>query len=98
MFIMERSTSILTKLFNGEICPAEKFYPKTEEYRQTHQSFCENYEAFSELLRKTDPSLHRRFLELADKQADLTSMECCQMFTEGYKLGTKFMLEILNEN
>lgn len=36
--------SILSELYEGKIFPAEQYSPKSEEYRQIHQSHYTHYE------------------------------------------------------
>ena len=38
--------SILLRLYDGEICPAEQFNLKTEEYRSMRQAHYQHYEDF----------------------------------------------------
>ena len=38
--------SILTELYEGKIFPAEQYSPRSEEYRQIHQSHYKHYDNF----------------------------------------------------
>lgn len=51
--------SILLRLYDGEICPAEQFNLKTEEYRSMRQAHYQHYEDFIEQLKSLDPPLHK---------------------------------------
>ena len=42
--------SILTELYEGNIFPAEQYSPRSEEYRQIHQSHYKHYDNFIETL------------------------------------------------
>ena len=44
--------SILSELYEGNIFPAEQYSPRSEEYRQIHQSHYKHYDNFIETLSK----------------------------------------------
>ena len=51
--------SILLRLYDGEIYPAEQFNLKTEEYRSMRQAHYQHYENFIEQLKSLDPPLRK---------------------------------------
>ena len=57
--------SILLRLYDGEICPAEQFNLKTEEYRSMRQAHYQHYEDFIEQLKSLDPPLHKKFIPVS---------------------------------
>lgn len=52
--------SILTELYEGRIFPAEQYSPRSEEYRQIHQSHYKHYDNFIETLSKLEPPLDKQ--------------------------------------
>ena len=50
--------SILLRLYDGEIYPAEQFNLKTEEYRSMRQAHYQHYENFIEQLKSLDRKIH----------------------------------------
>ena len=52
--------SVLLRLYDGEICPAEQFGLKTEEYRSMRQAQYQHYEDFIEKLKSLAPPLHEK--------------------------------------
>ena len=55
--------SILSELYEGKIFPAEQYSPRSEEYRQIHQSHYKHYDNFIETLSKLEPPLDKQFNE-----------------------------------
>lgn len=51
--------SILLRLYDGEICPAEQFNLKTEEYLTMRQVHYQHYENFIEQIKSLDPPLRK---------------------------------------
>lgn len=85
---------ILEQLYNGDICPAEQYVPKGEEYRKRRQENYRHYQDFIELLSKLDPPLDERFIKIMDEQIDLVPCEFSEIFIDGFRLGVKIMTEV----
>ena len=56
--------NILEQLYDGEIFPAEQYFPKEKEYRKKYQEHYNHYEDFIEILSKLEPPLDKRFIRL----------------------------------
>lgn len=67
--------SILLRLYDGEICPAEQFSLKTDEYRSMRQAQYQHYEDFIEKLKSLAPPLHEKFIDIMDEQLDTVPLE-----------------------
>ena len=86
--------SILLQLYDGEISPAEQYLPKTEEYRQMRREHCHHYEDFIQTLKTLNPPLNKRFIEIMNEQSNIVSLEMAEIFIDGFRLGTKMMIEV----
>ena len=85
---------ILQQLFDGDICPAEQFYPKTKEYKAMRKKHCIHCENFIKKLEALKPSLSKEFIQIMDEQLDIVSFEFSDMFIEGFRLGARIVIEI----
>ena len=85
--------TLLQQLYNGEIYPAEQYRPVLEEYKVMRKKHMENYDNFVE---KLDSSLKMEFISIMDEQLDTLPLDFYQMFSDGFKLGAKMMIEVLN--
>ena len=85
---------ILTQLYNGEIFPAEQYRMKTETYQEMHRKQYQRYESFINKLKLYEPSLHEEFIELMDEQLSTIPNEFSESFIHGFRLGTRIMIEI----
>lgn len=86
--------NILEQLYNGELCPAEQYSHKNEEYRKRRQENYSHYKEFIQLLGTLDPPLDNRFIAIMDEQLNLIPYECSATFIDGFRLGARIMAEI----
>ena len=75
--------SVLLRLYDGEICPAEQFGLKTEEYRS---------------MRQAQYPLHEKFIDIMDEQLDTFPLELSGSFLDGFRLGARMMIEVYQSN
>lgn len=90
--------TILQKLYDGELCPAEQVSSKVEKYQNIKRKHYYNYENFAKKLKKLKPPLHKKFMAIIDEQLDIVALEELDVFIDGFKLGAKMMMEILDNN
>ena len=90
--------SILLRLYDGEIYPAEQFNLDTEEYRSMRQAHQQHYEDFIEQLKSLDPPLDEKFIHIMDEQLDEVPLERSGTFLEGFRLGARIMIEVYQGN
>lgn len=86
--------NILEQLYDGEIFPAEQYFPKEKEYRKKYQEHYNHYEDFIEILSKLEPPLDKRFIKIMDEQLDEIPYEFSGMFIDGFRLGVRIMAEV----
>lgn len=90
--------TILKNLYYGHIFPEEKYRPKNNQYNQRLKDFCEHQENFIKVLEKNpDSALLPAFQSLANEWCELSSDELTEMFIDSFRLGARFMLEILED-
>lgn len=93
----QENEEYITKLFNGEIYPAEQYRPKTEENRGLYRESYQKYNEFVEKLNSLDPDLNQKFIEILDSQFDVLPIEMSEMFIDGFKLGARLMIELYQD-
>ena len=86
--------TLLQQLYNGKIYPAEQYHPVLEEYKIMIRRQMENYDNF---VQKLGNPLDKEFIKIMDEQFDTLSFDFFQMFSDGFKLGAKLMMEILDD-
>ena len=72
--------TILQQLYYGEICLSEQYSPVLEEYKAMRKRHMENYKGFIEKL---------------GSPLETVPLDFFQMFSDGFKLGAKMMIEVL---
>lgn len=89
--------TILEQLYNGEIYPAEQYFPKSEEYQKIHKEHYEHYESFIESLSKLNPPLDKEFIKIMDEQLAVVPYEFSEMFIDGFRLGARILAEVFSK-
>ena len=87
--------SVLKKIFNREICPAQQAIPKDPEYKILSKEISEHRDYFTDILSKED---QKRLEELQDLMMQRFTIESYDIFAEGYRLGAQLMLAAFNED
>lgn len=85
-------STLLQQLYNGEIYPAEQYLPYLEEYKAMRRKHIENCDDF---LKKIGSPLDKEFLKIMEEELDTLPLDFFQMFSDGFKLGAKLMIEVL---
>lgn len=86
--------AILQQLYDGDIFPAERVTPKTEQYKAVLKNQYTNCNEFKTKLEALDPELYKQFMQIADDQHEIISLEFSDMFIEGFRLGARVVSEI----
>lgn len=86
------SKTLLQKLYDGEIYPAEQIVPRDPEYRETSRKISDEKEYFQEILTEND---RQRFDKLMDSRYETESMDSYESFVYGFRLGVGLMVETL---
>lgn len=89
--------TILERLYDGEIFPAEQFHPVQKDYAKHQAKALEHYEAFSNELERLDPNLSKRFEQIMDEHSRIFAMECTSNYIDGFRLGAQIMIEVLHD-
>ena len=90
--------SILLQLYDGEIHPAEQYIPKSEEYWKMRREHCHRDDEFIAALKKLEPPLHERFIEITNEQIEESFFENSSMFMNGFRLGVRMIVEVYQNN
>ena len=67
--------AILKQLYDGEIYPAEQFYPKVKEYKALRRKNFVHYESFTKKLETISPELSQEFTQIMDEQLSAIPLE-----------------------
>ena len=84
-------SSILEALYEGDICPAERFQIDTEEYHRRKE---ENMRAYDSFFQTLEPDQRNAFDDLLNRQFQSNPVEYAAVFAEGFRMGARMMLEI----
>lgn len=87
----------LQQLFDGEIFPAEQYYPKIEKIKKIREEHNNNNQEFLKELNSLNPALVDKFHNILEDQMDTAPFECFQMFADGFRLGAKIVIEVFSE-
>ncbi|MEG0272742.1 MAG: hypothetical protein RR514_03580 [Christensenella sp.] len=85
----------LEQLYNGEIYPNEQLKVHAKGYQEARKTAFEAYEALENKLCQTMREELDAFLA---KDSEASALEETQVFINGFQLGAKLMLEILEED
>lgn len=83
---------ILEQLFNGEICPNERTRISSGEYETVRNTAIQAHDVFED---KLSAELKKELDEVFSKDSAVNSLYNVQYFADGFKLGARLMLEIL---
>lgn len=87
-------SEILRALYYGEISPAEQYLTKIKEYEIIRERQYQHYEDF---IKKLGSPLDKEFERIMDEQLDTLPLEFYQMFTDGFRIGAKMIMEIYGD-
>lgn len=85
---------ILKQLYNGEIYPEEQYHPILEEHKKLQKKQYQKYEDF---ISKIGSPLDKEFERILDEQFDILSLDFFQMFSDGFRLGARMMIEVFED-
>ncbi len=86
--------SIIKDLYFGNIAPCDLFVKKGSEYQQISNQLVELEDAFLEKLNDSEKSLYEQIWDCRGQQECILEED---LFSEGFRLGARLMLEILRE-
>ena len=87
--------SILDELYNGNVVPAERFVKKGGEYARLMNELTECSEKLSAILDDTGKEMWNKIMD-TDRAMEFISEK--ESFIDGFCLGARIMLEILNRD
>ncbi|MBR1822253.1 MAG: hypothetical protein IJ769_11625 [Clostridia bacterium] len=90
-------SNLIHQFYNGELIPSEYFRPKIEEYIELMRQVIGQQSDFIARLNAVDTALTSQFMEIADAMLREYPLESAEVFNQGFRLGARMMLEILQE-
>ena len=87
--------SILEKLYDGEIHPAEQIMPSSPEYRELTRKIEDEKEYFQNILSDSDGE---RFGEFCEMYSEIQLIFGYEDFSTGYKLGARLTLAAFEDD
>ncbi len=87
--------SLLQRLYDGEIFPAEQIVPKNPEYRELTHKLREEKEYLRERLSESD---RERFDAMENLSQEIENLYGSEDFFCGFRLGAGLMMEALTDS
>ena len=87
--------SIISKLYDGEIFPAETVVPATDEYRTITYKMGKSIDELQEVLTAEQ---NKKLEHMLDMNVAMTDMENRAIYAEGIRFGIELMIEINRMN
>lgn len=84
--------SLLQRLYDGEVFPAEQILPKTRSYREIARKLGQEREYIRERLSQGD---RERFDAMESLSLELADIYGHEEFSYGFRLGAALMIEVL---
>ncbi len=91
------NSGILKELYNGEIYPAENIRPREKDYWERAKKQGRQYDELLAQCKRMEPSLAEHLAAIRENGDELISEELAVTFTEGFRLGAKMMIAVLDE-
>ncbi len=83
--------SVISKLYNGEIFPAETVVPTDSGYRSSVNKVGQEIEELQEVLTGEQ---YKKLEHMMDMNAEIVNMENRAVYAEGIRFGIELMIEI----
>ncbi len=90
----KKKMKVIEELFFGHICPNGKLMANNESYQEAIKVAIECEEKLMESLNDEQKSL---LIKLQNAQSRMDGESTLEYYTEGFKLGARFGIEILDE-
>ncbi len=86
---------LLSELYNGNLCPIAKKVVQGSEYQKCMNELAEIEEKFSS---KLDAEEKEKLQDFVTAQGKLSCINGEERFTQGFRMGAKLILEIMNKD
>lgn len=86
--------SILEEIYWGNICPSENLQSKGAEYHRLLKKLCNQQNRLIKTIERLNPELAYEVEQIIDKQYELSEIDKTTIFTNGFCLGSRIMLEV----
>ena len=90
-------SNILLDLYHGELAPAAVHNDKLPEHQKKRQACRQRYDALFARLDSLNPELRQAFDQFLDDQLFSDMLELPEAFIEGFRMGAKMMLAVMEE-
>jgi len=90
-------SNILLDLYHGELAPSAFHNKKLPEHQAKRQACRQRYDALFARLDSLDPELRKAFDQFLDDQLFSDMLELPEAFMEGFRMGAKMMLAVMEE-
>lgn len=85
----------LKQLYEGRLSPMDQYLPQDEDYIRMQNASIDHCDALAQKLKALEPALSDSFNRIVDEIYDLSTQDCSRMFIEGFRLGARMMIEVL---
>lgn len=90
-----KKEKLLSELYNGNLCPIVKEVVQGSEYQKCMNELAEIEEKFSSQL---DAEEKEKLQDFITTQGKLSYINAEERFTQGFRMGAKLILEIMDED
>lgn len=87
--------NILDALYYGNLCPSDKPLLPGSPAEKAHATFYDTALQLEKTLRGEEKELFERF---TDANQELCDHSCCEYFSDGFRLGARLTLEVMQPN
>ncbi len=89
---------LIYQLYYGGFVPAEHYKPCLQEHKKLKQDQNMEVQDFYKKLDEVDSSLKKPFGRILDSQHEVLSFDIANIFTDGFKMGARLMMEIMSQD
>lgn len=86
---------ILKELYYRRICPLSEPFENVDDYNKMADNLSECEKDLMDILSENQEKLYQK---VSEKQGELNLFSSEQKFIQGFKLGAKFIIEIMNDD
>ena len=86
---------ILKELYYGRLCPLSEPFENVDDYNKMTDILSKYEKNLMDILSENQEKLYQK---VSEKQSELNLFSSEQKFIQGFKLGAKFIIEIMNDD
>lgn len=89
-------SGIIRDFYYGKLIPVEQFEPRDGAYMEVNQEILDAQGEIIHSLEAASPEMKARFVALMDAMNRACPLETAEAFCQGFRLGARMMMDVLN--